>query len=152
MHVTEFQVNMRFRGEYKHTVDAKGRVSLPAKFRKALPEEIVVVPSVGGALSVFSDEAFDAWVDSFFPAKEDGTSGFDPRNKQDVKLRRMLNASAESVPVDSAGRIMLSADKRSKAGIVKDVRIIGNDDHIEIWNAESFEDELDSFNLEDYMV
>ena len=143
---------MRFHGEYQHTVDAKGRVSLPAKFRKALPEEVIVVPGVGGALSVFSEEAFDAWVDSFFPKGEDGTGGSNPRSKKDVMFRKKLNASAENATVDSAGRITLSARKREDAGIEKDVWIIGDDDHIEIWNAQSYEETMESISWDDFLV
>ena len=142
---------MRFHGEYQHTVDAKGRVSLPAKFRKALPEEVVVVPGVSGALSVFSEEAFDAWVDSFFPKKEDGSSGYNPRSAKDVMFRKGLNASAENATVDSAGRITLSAKKRAAAGIVKDVYIIGDDDHIEIWDAGAYEEAMSGFSLDDFL-
>lgn len=142
---------MRFHGEYRHSVDAKGRVSLPARFRKALPDEVVIVPSAGGALSVFSEEGFDAWVDSFFPKKEDGTSGYDPRKKDDVKLLRMLNATAESVTVDSAGRITISARKRADYNIGKEVSIIGNNDHIEIVDAAAFEEEMSAFNLDDWL-
>lgn len=143
---------MRFHGEYQHTVDAKGRVSLPAKFRKALPEEVVVVPGVCGALCVFSNEAFDVWVESFFPKKEDGTSGYDSRSKRDVMLRKKLNASAENTSVDSAGRITLSARKREGAGIDKDVWIIGDGDHIEIWDAASYEEAMEGISLDDFMV
>ena len=86
-----------------------------------------MVPGVSGALSVFSEEAFDAWVDSFFPKKEDGSSGYNPRSAKDVMFRKGLNASAENATVDSAGRITLSAKKRAAAGIAKDVYIIGDD-------------------------
>lgn len=143
---------MRFHGEYQHTVDAKGRVSLPAKFRKALPEEVVVVPSLGGALSVFSEEAYNAWVDLFFPKNEDGTGGYNPRSTKDVMFRKKLNASAENASVDSAGRITLSPRKRELAGIEKDVWIIGDDDHIEIWSAAAYEKTMGGFSMEDFMM
>ncbi|MGI6033062.1 MAG: division/cell wall cluster transcriptional repressor MraZ [Coriobacteriales bacterium] len=124
---------MRFSGHAQHSVDDKGRVSLPAKQRKALPEEVVVVPGFGKALYVFSEEAFDAWVDSFFP------EGYNPRSKGDRELRGRLFGSAENVAVDAAGRIKLSAEQREAVGIVKDVMISGNDDHLEIQDLAVYE-------------
>lgn len=137
---------MRFHGEYKHTVDAKGRVSLPSKFRKVLPEELLVVPGFGGALYVFEENAFDTWVDSLFANKEEG---YNPKKREDVMLRKYLNARAESVVVDKAGRITLSAKKRSDAGIDKDVWIIGDDDHLEIWDEQKYEEQMQGFSLDD---
>ncbi len=138
---------MRFRGEYQHSVDSKGRVSLPAKFRKALPDEVTVVPvpdsKMGKALYVFSDEAYDAWMDSFFASEE---GGFNPRNTKHIALQRYLNASAESVAVDAAGRIKLSSKQCEQVGIAKDVSIIGNDDHIEIWDVSARTDYMDSID------
>ncbi len=143
---------MQFHGEYQHTVDTKGRVSLPAKFRKALPDEVVVVPGVFGGLSVFSEEGYAKWVEAFFPPKEDGTSGYNQRSRKDVMFRKMLNASAENTSVDSAGRITLSVRKREDANITKDVLIIGDDDHIEIWDVKSYEEAMEGISFDDFMV
>ncbi len=139
---------MALRGTYDHSVDAKGRVSLPAKFRKALPEELTVIPvlneDLGKALYVFSDEAYDEWIDSFF-RKDDGT-GRNPRSVKDNKLMAYLDARAETVTVDAAGRIKLSAKQCGKVGIEKDVHVVGRGDHIEIWDAQTHEDFLDSLD------
>ena len=137
---------MALRGTYDHSVDAKGRVSLPAKFRKALPDELVVLPvlneDLGKALYVFSDEAYDEWIKAFFQ-KEDG-SGFNPRSMKDNKLMAYLDAAAEPVTVDAAGRIKLSAKQCGKVGIAKDVQSVGRGDHIEIWDAQAHEEYLES--------
>ena len=58
----------------------------------------------------------------------------------------------ENATVDSAGRITLSARKREDAGIEKDVWIIGDDDHIEIWNAQSYEETMESISWDDFLV
>ena len=141
---------MRFHGEYQHTVDTKGRVSLPAKFRKALPDEVVVVPAMAGALSVFSEEAYEAWVDSLFTNAE-GENTYDPMDPKAAMLRKQLNANAENVSVDSAGRITLSAKKRAQAGIEKDVYVIGDADHIEIWPAAQYEEQMGEFSFDAFM-
>lgn len=122
---------MRFYGKSQHTVDDKGRVSLPAKFRKALPEEVVVVPGFGGALYLFAESEFHKWVDSLF-----FDDGYDPRKSDDLKLRASIFENAEGVKVDAAGRIKVPAELLEKMGIVKDVTICGNDDHLELWSPE----------------
>lgn len=138
---------MMFRGEYQHTVDSKGRVSLPAKFRKSLPDELTIVPvknqDFGRALYVFSDEAYEVWMEAFFNAEE---GGYNPRSKKHIALHKYLNASAEAVAVDAAGRVKLSAKQCEKVGISKDVTIIGEGDHVEIWDTKAYEDFMDSID------
>lgn len=141
---------MRYHGEYQHTVDAKGRVSLPAKFRKALPEDLIIVPWQGGALRLFSEDEFEEWMAKFF-RKEDGTDGFNPLSESDERLRRYLSATAENVTVDGAGRITLSASKRDHGGITKDVYIIGDVDHVEIWDKKRYEDDKSLFSFDNYV-
>ena len=132
---------MSFLGTYEHTVDAKGRVSLPAKHRKELPDEVIIVPvpneDFGKALYVFSDEVYGAWVDSFFKSEAEGGT-YNPRSKRHIAMRRYLDASAEQVPIDSVGRVKLSAKQCEKVGIVKDVTIVGQNDHIEIWDPQTY--------------
>lgn len=138
---------MRFRGEYQHSVDSKGRVSLPAKFRKALPDEVTIVPvtnpDFGKALYVFSDDAYDAWMDSFFEAEE---GGYNPRSKRHIALRKYLYSSADTIVIDAAGRVKLSPKQCEKVGIDKNVTIIGEGDHIEIWDSQALSDYMDSID------
>jgi len=117
-----------FLGDYQHTLDAKGRVSLPAKFRAELAGRLVVAKGFEGCLSVYSVEEFDRFVGTLM-AKQD----FDPEVRL---LRRKLTSGAQEVELDSAGRISLTQQLREYAGLKKDVAVTGNGDRIEIWDSE----------------
>ena len=122
-----------FYGEYRHIMDAKGRVSLPAKFRKVLPESLVVVPSPNKeflSLNVFTEEGFSIWKEAIF--NRDG--GYQADNIQHVELRMKYNSSAMQVDVDSAGRINIPPELREHASLAKNVVIVGDEDHICVWD------------------
>lgn len=119
-----------FLGDYQHTLDAKGRVSLPAKFRSEMTGGLVVTKGLDDCLYVYSAEEYRRFVDSL-------TSGndFDPRKR---RLRRFFVAGAQPVELDSAGRISLTPVLREFAGLTKDVAVTGNGNRIEIWDAEAW--------------
>ncbi len=136
-----------FTGTFEHTLDPKGRVSLPAKIRKDLPQTVKTVLSLDKkAVYVFDPKAYKAWFDSFFP------NGVNPRSTQDVKLQQRLMAFSEDSDIDSAGRIGISSKLRSLVGLEKDVTILGCGDHLEIVDRERFAAvELDLLAM-DFMV
>lgn len=124
-------------GMFRHKLDKAGRVSVPSNFRKLLTGNLKVTQApTEKCLYVFEAEAFDAWVDSIFESK----GGYSSANLEHVKARRLLNARATDVDIDSAGRINISADLRSVAELDKEVVIAGNGDHIEIWDAKRWDD------------
>lgn len=128
-------------GEYRFKVDAKGRMSLPAKFRKVLSTELVVTPSPDDeCLYVFDEGEFDKWVAQLF---DDRFGGYVSTNKVHQGLKRKLNSRAADVQVDAAGRIMLAAKQRECAGMGKDVVIVGNTGYFEVWDAKRY-DEMDA--------
>ena len=132
-------------GEFHHKLDAKGRVSLPADFRKVLPKDLKVTQAPqASCLYVFEADAFDSWVESIFAAK----GGYDPSNLAHEQARRVLNSRAADAEIDSAGRISISADLRAKAGLEKEVVIIGNGDHAEIWDAKRWDEFIGGFSLD----
>ena len=134
-------------GEFHHKLDAKGRVSMPSDFRKDLPKNLKVTQAPKETcLFVFQADAFDAWVDSIFESR----GGYKPSNMDHVRARRLLNARATDVEIDSAGRINISADLRAKAELGKDVVITGNGDHVEIWDAKRWDEFVNGFDL-DYL-
>ena len=147
---------MQFFGTYNHKIDAKGRVALPAKFRRAYERaqasgEIDTIELVAklspskDCLYVFTTEDFDFWVEEIFEVQ----GGFNPRNKKDeVLMRALRGADVESIEIDSAGRINIPLSLRESANLSGEVCFVGNSGRFEIWNANSLNDELKEVNLE----
>ena len=122
-------------GSYRFKTDAKGRVSLPAKFRKVLSEDLVVARSLSGEyLMVFdSQDSFNAWVDGIFADK---FGGYNSTDATQLMFRSALKGQAFDVQVDSAGRILLPAELRDLTGIEREVVIVGNTGYFEVWSEE----------------
>jgi MraZ protein len=116
-----------FLGEFQHTVDAKGRVSLPRKHRDEIGSRIVVTKGLEKCLYVYPAEGYREFLDELL-----ATSTFD-RNSRAV--RRFFVAGASEVEIDSAGRVGLTPVLRDFAGLTRDVVVAGVADHIEIWDA-----------------
>ena len=135
-------------GEYRHKIDAKGRLALPASFRKELPKDLYVVSvpvkdPAERCLYVFEEEDFNEWVASFFRA--DG--GYNPRNEKHNKTRRNLKALAKGTEIDGSGRISVPVSLREQAGLEKEVAIIGNTGYFEIWDAKRWDDQKADVDL-----
>lgn len=136
-----------FTGTFEHTLDAKGRVSLPSKIRRSLPQTVKTVLGLDNAsVLVFDPKAYKVWVDGFFP------DGFNPRSASHVKLKQRLMAFSEDADIDSAGRIGISTKLRSIVGLEKDVTITGCDDHLEIVDRAKFSALEDELLAMDFMV
>ncbi len=133
-----------FTGEYRHTVDSKGRISLPAAYRRALPEQIMVCKGFDGTLFVFTPQDYAEWLDSLVPDDD-----FDPEIKA---LYRMLTAGAMTVDLDTAGRMSVSPYLREYAGLDKDVVVIGNRKRLEVWDAKRWDDYNASHGTIDELV
>ena len=122
-------------GEYSRKLDAKGRLSLPAEFRKVLSGDLKVIPALerdNDYLLVFEEEAFSTWVEDLFEAQ----GGYSAGNKKMVAQRKVLYSSAKPCEVDNSGRIRLNAQQCQAGALDKDVVIVGDLDHFEIWDAE----------------
>ena len=118
-------------GEYARKLDAKGRLSLPADFRKVLAEDLRVTPDpTNQCLLVFEVDAFSAWVESLFASQ----GGYSSSNRKMVAQRKVLNSRVQPCEVDNSGRIHLSPAQREVAALEKDVVIVGDTDHFEIWD------------------
>lgn len=136
-------------GAQSYNVDTKGRLSVPAKFRKKLPEDLVVmVEPRKQCLYVFSEEGFDDFVENKLFAKK---GGFDPLNAEHAELLRQIGEFADGVTVDSAGRINLSDRLCAVVGITREVEVIGVGDHFEIWDAKRREEARASADLADLL-
>ena len=121
-----------FMGEYSHSVDAKGRLIVPAKFREQLGDQFVVTKGVDGCLYVYSQEEWDRIEQKF---REVNLTTKDAR-----KLMRFFFAGAATCEVDKQGRILIPSVLREFAGLDKDVILVGVLTKIEIWDKTKYEE------------
>lgn len=103
---------------------------------KDAPDSVYVFPALDvDALYVFSEENYEAWLNSLF----ENRGGYDPRSSTDTKLRRYINAKTSVLTIDKASRISLPQDLREKKHIdSREVTLVGNGDHLEIWDRETW--------------
>ena len=124
-----------FRGRYQHTIDPKGRLSVPAKFRDVLAQydgQLVVVPD-GACLEVHPLQEWQR-----MEAKLRDQSQFSAEVRE---VSRLYFSRAKDVTLDAAGRILLSPDVRQYAGLEKDVTLVGGGlPKFEIWDRARFEE------------
>jgi MraZ protein len=119
-----------FLGRFEHSVDVKGRVAVPARYRERLSGELILTRGNDGCLYLFTQESFEP-----LSEKLDAL----PMGESDVRnLRRSVYSSAEPVELDKQGRIIIPDHLRSYASISGDVTIIGVGRYIEIWNTEAW--------------
>ena len=115
-----------FLGEHHHSLDAKGRVILPARFRERLASGLVFAPSQDRCIDVYPLTAFERRVEELRAV---------PREDQRARayLRVFLAGAHEEKP-DSQGRVTVPPRLREYAGLTRDLTINGADEKIEIWD------------------
>jgi MraZ protein len=116
-----------FRGQFEHAIDEKGRLSIPAKFREALRKEKTLVLTGG-------DAYLTAYPLKEWRALEDRLRANPKFKREQRDFLRFVYSSAEDVTMDSQGRILVPQGLRQRAGIGREVVIIGMMDTIEIWD------------------
>ncbi len=114
-------------GQYSHSVDAKGRVIMPSRFREELGEVFWVTRGYDGCLTVYSETEWKAFADKLLSAPT--------YNEAARRLVRMFASSAVSCEADKQGRILLPTHLREYAGIEKEVIVTGALSCVEIWDA-----------------
>ena len=119
-----------FMGEYNHTIDAKGRLIIPSKFREVLGDEFVVTKGLDGCLFVYENTEWKAL--------EEKLHALPLTNANARKFSRFFLAGATTCEVDKQGRILLPAVLRDFAGIDKDAVLVGVGSRIEIWSKDAW--------------
>ncbi len=136
---------MIFRGRFEYTIDLKGRVNIPSRFREQLLEsdqESIVVTNYSGCLY-----AYPAAVWGRMEEKLSRVSSVD--RKLNTFLRFFVGGAVEVVP-DKQGRILIPPSLRGYAGLDRDVVIIGMPNRFEIWDRGKWEVEVGQFEKEGF--
>lgn len=114
-----------FLGEYEHTIDTKGRMAVPARFRAQMDRGAVISKGMGACLSVYT---MDRWEEK----SAELTSGKTSEELRDFERR--IYPSASEVELDGQGRMIIPAKLRAYAGLGSEVTVAGVRDHFEIWD------------------
>ena len=128
-------INM-FIGEYHHTIDEKGRITIPSKFRDGLGDSFIVTRGIENCLFVYSLNNWNEICDKL---------NLLPFTKKDARnFIRFFMSGATTVELDKQGRINILSPLISYAGLKKDCVIIGTGDRLEIWSNEAWEEYFNS--------
>jgi MraZ protein len=136
---------LTFRGTFEYALDAKHRLTIPAKFRGALANGVVLAASQeveAGAprtVSVWTAEAYDEFTRS-------SLAELNPSSPKARELKRFFYNMSHDTELDSANRVMIPAHLRNYAGLDKEVVVTGSGECLEVWDrqrhAQNFEDVL----------
>lgn len=127
-------------GEFRHCIDSKNRIFIPAKLREELGDTMIIARDIRGErLKVYS---LDGWDEYIKPIKEQ-------ERRVAEKALRYLHRNAAQVTPDSQGRVLLPASLIEYAKIVKDAVIIGCSDYAEIWASELYDLEVQEENADE---
>ena len=143
---------MIFQGNSSLSLDAKGRMTIPARYRDVLLKdshgELTITRNLDGGLLIYPRSEWEERRKSIMnlPMKSRG-------------IQRLLVGNAQDVEIDSAGRVLIAPELRNIAGIIKDVVLVGMGHSFELWDAEKYADlqakdleEIDPDDLGDFVL
>ncbi len=125
-----------FTGEYRHSIDDKGRLIIPSKIRQSLGEDIVITRGLDGCLFGYDKKSWEKLMEKLNSL---------PFTKKDVRsFTRFIASGACTLDFDKQGRINLPSYLMKHANLDKDVVIIGVSNRIEIWDSNKWDEFIDT--------
>ena len=122
---------MAFRGTFDYSLDAKSRLTLPAKFRASLSGDVVLGRGTEPCVTIQTAEDFDAFV-------EQSLAGMHQLAPERRRIVRYFSANAFPTKIDSAGRVMVPPRLMEHAGLKKEVVVAGVGSALEIWDRDAW--------------
>lgn len=121
-----------FTGEYRHSVDDKGRVAVPSKFRAQLDSGAVVSRWLDSCLAIHTKAGWDALADKI--------ATLQITDERSRRFSRFIFAGALEVSLDGQGRVLIPTYLRETAGLESEAVVVGSRDHAEIWAPARWDD------------
>lgn len=136
-----------FMGQYSHSIDDKGRLIMPSKFRETLGKEFVMARGPEECLYVYP---LDEW-----KRVENQVTQMALNGKEGRKFMRVFFSSAASLELDKQGRVVIPGNLKAYANLKKEVELIGSVGHIEVWDRDSWNayvEDVDMDEVSDYVA
>jgi len=124
----------RFFGTYEHSLDNKGRVILPSKFRPAFEH--------GGYLSQYLDGCLALWTPEAFEQQMQDMQQRAGARRADRNMARFWASGSQELEIDRQGRMVVPAKMREYAGLAGDVTVVGAIDRVELWSPARWEEKV----------
>lgn len=130
-----------FMGEFRHSIDAKGRLIIPSKIRNECQGSVVITRGFDGCLALYTKEGWEAYYQKLQSL---------PKNKKEVRMAvRFTISKASECEFDKLGRITIPALLRKIGQLEKECVVLGAGDHAEIWAQDKWDEYYDD-NQDDY--
>lgn len=133
---------MAFRGTFDYTLDAKNRLTVPAKFRASLSEGVVLAKGTERCVALWTPKDFDAYVQA-------ALADMHPLSPQADKINRFFQANSLDTELDAAGRVMVPGFLLEHAGLTKEVVVTGVGNRLEVWGRAQWADYNASLDIGD---
>jgi MraZ protein len=124
---------MAFRGSFDYSLDAKNRLTVPAKFRAELSGGVVLAKGLERNVDLWVPDAYDAVV-------QRSLEGLNPMSSDARRMRLWFSANAFDTELDSAGRVQLPAALIEHAGLRKEVVVTGASESLQVWDRTTWQD------------
>ena len=128
-----------FTGEYNHTIDPKGRLIVPARFREELGEAFWITNGNDGCLIIYPEKAWEAFLEKLQLLTN---------TEKKRKIVRSFVSKANNVELDKQGRVLIPTALRGYAGLEKDVVLAGAIDKIEVWDKKRWDEQADTDDID----
>lgn len=126
-------IDQAFLGQFQHTLDSKGRMMLPSKVRGSLSSGLVITRGADRCLLIFTVQSWETLVEK--------VRQLPLGDRRALRFRRHIFANAAGLVPDTQGRILISPQLRTWAGITADVAIVGQDAHLEVWDSKMWDEQ-----------
>ena len=134
---------MAFRGHFEHSLDAKNRLSIPARFRAAFTSGTVLAKDPEPCVAVWTADAHEQII-------ERALGALNPISGDYRHVSRFYQGNSFEIELDASGRVTLPPTLMTHAGIEKEVVLVGNLDHLEVWDRKAWK--ADQHQLADEIV
>ena len=132
---------MAFRGHFEHSLDAKNRLSIPARFRASFSAGVVLAKDPEPCMAVWTPDTHEAII-------ERALGGMNPMGSQYRKVSRFYQGNSFETDLDASGRVILPPPLLGHAGIAKEVVVVGVGDHLEVWSDERWREQQQALDAE----
>jgi len=122
---------LAFRGHFDYSLDAKKRLNVPPKLRASFSVGVVLAKALEPCVAIWTPDGFEQWTESFL-------SRLGPLSPERRKLTRFFAGSSFGAELDSAGRVTLNQALLDHASIQKEAVVVGNLDHLEVWDRDKW--------------